>query len=151
MLRFSFCIAALFALSACKLDVVQTIDVSQKGREVITYRETFDDEAFRATAQLGGASAFGFDAAKADGWDVRGSSGPNEHTFIFEHSFSEADADAGLTRLASDSTEATPDDAFLLGPTAFIGVPSTASDAPGEVVSIPALLPPPETLTKDCL
>ena len=149
MLRFSFCMAALFALSACKLDVMQTIDVSEKGREVITYRETFDDEAFRATAQLGGPSAFGFDAAKADGWDVRGSSGPNQHTFIFEHSFSVADAGAELTRLANDSTEATPDDAFLLGPTAFVGVPITAADTNGQIVSIPALLRPSETLTKD--
>lgn len=148
MLRLFFCIAALFALSACKLDVTQTIDVTQKGREVITYRETFDDEAFRATTQLGGASAFGFDAAKADGWDVRGSSAPNEHAFIFERSFSGAEADAELTRLARDSAASTPADAFLLGPTAFIGVPITAAAANGQAISIPALLRPSDTVTK---
>ena len=148
MLRLFFCIAALFALSACKLDITQMIDVTQKGREVITYRETFDDEAFRATAQLGGASAFGFDAAKADGWDVSGLSGPNEHTFVFSRSFSVADVDAELTRLARDSAASTPYDAFLLGPTAFIGFPITAAAANGRTISIPALLRPSDTLTE---
>lgn len=148
MRRF-FCISALVVLSGCRLDVTQTIDLTTAGREVITYRETFDDEAFAATTQLGGASAFGFDAAKKDGWDVRGSSGSNEHTFLFQRSFSNKDAESQLTRLAFDSASTTPPDAFLLGPTAFIGVPITASTATPKSASIPALLRPSETVTKD--
>jgi hypothetical protein len=148
MLRRFFCIVALLVLSGCRLDVTQSIDVTAKGREVITYREIFDDDAFNVATQLGGPSAFGFDAAKDDGWDVRGSSGPNEHTFTFERSFSGQDVEADLTRLAYDSTAATPDDAFLLAPTAFMGLPITASTANGKIVSVPALLRPSETLTK---
>jgi hypothetical protein len=139
---------ALLALSACRLDVTQTIDVTQQGREVITYRETFDDEAFSATTQLGGAAAFGFDAAKQDGWNVSGSSGPNEHTFLFERTFAGQDVEADLTQLAGDSAAATPGDAFFLGPTAFIGLPITASATNPEAVLIPALLRPSETVTK---
>jgi len=148
MRRF-FCISALVLLSGCRLDVTQTIDLTTPGREVITYRETFDDEAFAATTQLGGPSAFGFDAAKQDGWDVRGSNGRNEHTFLFQRSFSKEDAESQLTRLAYDSAAATPQDAFLLGPTAFIGLPITASTATPTSASIPALLRPSETVTKD--
>lgn len=135
-------------LCGCRLDVTQTIDVASKGQVLIAYRETFDDEAFSVTTQLGGPSAFGFDAAKQDGWDVRSSSGPNAHTFIFERSFSVEDAQSELTRLAHDSAVATPNDAFLLGPTAFIGMPITASTANEQSTSIPALLRPSETLAK---
>jgi hypothetical protein len=147
MLRNLFCVSALFVLSACRLDVTQAIDVTAPGREVITYKETFDDEAFSITRQLGGASAFGFDAAKEDGWDVRGSSGPNEHTFVFERSFSGQDVEAQLTRLAHDSAVSTPDEAFHLGPTAFIGLPITASTPSENPASIPALLRPSEPVT----
>lgn len=142
------CIVALLALSACKLDVTQTVDVTQKGREVITYRETLDDEAFSAAAQLGGPSAFGFDAAKDDGWDVRGSSGPNEHIFVFERSFTRRDIEPDLTRLAFDSASATPSDAFLLGPTAMIGLPISASTSTLASVPFPALLRPSEAEKK---
>jgi hypothetical protein len=134
-------------MTGCRLDVTQTVDLTTKGREVITYRETFDDEAFNATAQLGGASAFGFDAAKQDGWDVRGSSGPNEHTFVFQRSFSKENVESELTQLAADSAAATPVDAFLLGPTAFIGMPITGSSATGKSASLPALLRPSDTVT----
>ncbi len=142
------CIVALLVLSGCRLDVTQTIDITTKGREVITYTEVFDDEAFSATTQIGGASAFGFDAAKEDGWDVHGSSGPNTHTFVFKRAFSGQDAEADLTRLANDSALATPADAFFIGPTAFVGLPVTASAANDKVGSLPALLPR-ETLTKN--
>ena len=152
MLHRLLCLCALVGLSGCRLDVTQTIDVTTPGREVITYSETFDDEAFAATTQLGGPSAFGFDAAKQDGWDVSASSGPNRHTFIFRRSFSNND-DIGsqLTRLAYDSAAATPQDAFLLAPTAFIGVPITISTATATPAStlIPALLRPAETVSKD--
>jgi hypothetical protein len=148
MPRLFFCSIALLVLSACRLDVTQTIDVRQKGQEVITYRETFDDEAFQTTTQLGAASAFGFDAAKDDGWDVSGSSGPNEHTFIFRRSFAGADVDAELTRLANNGAAATPGDAFFLGPTAFIGVPITADTTNGQTALIPALLRPADTLAE---
>jgi hypothetical protein len=147
--RSFLCLSALVMLCSCRLDVTQTIDVTSKGRELITYRETFDDEAFGVTTRLGGSSAFGFNAAKQDGWNIRGSSGPNEHTFVFERAFSVEDAQAQLTRLAHDSSAATPNDAFLLGPTAFIGVPITASTSNEQSVSVPALLRPSETLTKD--
>jgi hypothetical protein len=139
-LRGFICIVALFALSACRVDVTQTIDTSAKGREVITYRETFDDEAFDATTQLGGASAFGFDAAKEDGWDVRGSSGLNEHTFVYQRSFSGQDVEGGINRLAYNIATDVGDDAFPLGPTAFIGLPITASVQNEKVTSIPPLL-----------
>lgn len=145
-MRGVFCICAVLAASGCRLDVTQAIDATVKGRETVTYTETFDDEAFRATTELGGASAFAFDAAKSDGWDVRSSSGPNRHTFVFERAFSRETTESGLTRLASDSTAATPADAFLLGPTAFIGFPITASSSNKSAVSIPALLRPAETL-----
>ena len=149
MLRRLLLISALTLASGCRLDVTQTIDVTAKTREIITYRETFDDEAFQVVTQLGGASAFGFNAAKGDGWDVRGSSGPNSHTFILEHSFARGDAEGGLTRLARDSAETTPDDAFLMGPTAFVGIPITASTRTESSASLPALLRPSETITKD--
>lgn len=149
MMRRFMCVSALVVLSGCRLDVTQTIDLTTAGREVITYRETFDDEAFAATMQLGGPSAFGFDTAKQDGWDVRGLSDRNEHTFLFRRSLSNADAESQLTRLAYDSSAATPQDAFLLGPTAFIGVPITASTATSKSASIPALLRPSETVTTD--
>jgi len=132
-------------MPACRLDVTQTIDVTAKGRQVITYSETFDDEALRVATQLGGPSAFGFDAAKQDGWDVRGSSAPNKHMFVFQHSFSGDGAELAMTRLAHDSTAATPDDAFLIGPTAFIGLPITAAPAASSP-SVPALLRPSETV-----
>ncbi len=141
MLRQCVCVVALLVLSGCRLDVTQGIDVTTKGREVITYTEVFDDEAFTATTQIGGAYAFGFDAAKQDGWDVRGSSGPNAHTFVFTRSFSAQDAEADLTRLANDGARATPADAFFIGPTAFVGVPITASTTNDKVVSLPSLLP----------
>jgi hypothetical protein len=149
MLRQFVCIVALLVLSGCRLDVTQAIDVTTKDREIITYSETFDDEAFSVTTQIGGASAFGFDAAKKNGWDVRGSSGPNEHTFVFKRSFSRKDAEADLTRLADESALTTPDDAFFIGPTAFVGLPITASTANDKIVSVPALLRPWETLTKN--
>jgi hypothetical protein len=76
-------IVALLGVAGCRLDVTQTIEVTNPGREVVTYRESFDDEAFAATTQLGGAYAFGFDAAKRDGWDVIGSREGNQHTFVF--------------------------------------------------------------------
>jgi hypothetical protein len=148
MPRHFICIVALLVLSGCRLDVTQTIDATMKDREVITYTETFDDEAFRVTAQIGGASAFGFDAAKEDGWDVQGSSGPNTHTFVFKRSFSGHDAEADLTRLANDSALATPADAFFIGPTAFVGLPITASATNNRIGSLPALLPR-KTLTKN--
>ena len=149
MPRQFICIVALLVLSGCRLDVTQTIDVTTKGREVITYSETFDDEAFGVTTQIGGASAFGFDAAKQDGWDVRGSSGPNEHTFVFKRSFLSQDVEPDLTRLANESALATPNDAFFIGPTAFVGLPIAASTADDKIVSVPALLRPGETLTKN--
>lgn len=142
------CLTALIMLCGCRLDVTQTIDVASKGRELVTYRETFDDEAFSVTTQLGGPSAFAFDAAKQDGWGVRASSGPNEHTFIFERAFSVEDAQAQLARPAHDSAAAAPNDAFLLGPTAFIGMPITSSTSNEQSASIPALLRPSETLIK---
>lgn len=149
MMRRLLCISALVALSGCRLDVTQTIDVTAAGREVVTYRETLDDEAFSATARLAGPYAFGFDAAKEDGWDVRTSSGPNEHTFLFTRSLTRHDAESQLTRLAYDSARTTPQDAFLVGPTAIIGVPITVSEASAKSASIPALLRPFETVTKD--
>ncbi len=120
-----------------------------QGREVITYRETFDDKAFNATTQLGAVSAFAFDAGKQDGWDVRGSSGPNERTFTFERSFSGENVQAGLTRLAYDNAAATGDDAFPLGPTGFIGVAITAATSNQKITSIPQLLRPSDSLTKN--
>jgi len=57
MLRKLLCLFALIGLSGCRLDVTQAIDVTAPGREVIIYRETFDDEAFAATTQLGGPYA----------------------------------------------------------------------------------------------
>jgi hypothetical protein len=140
------CILAVLTLPACRLDVTQTIDVTAKGHEIITYSETFDDDALRVATQLGGPSAFGFDAAKQDGWDVRGSSAPNKHTFAFRHSFSGDGAEAALTRLAHDSTAATPDDAFLIGPTAFVGLPITGAAPTASSLSVPALLRPSETV-----
>jgi hypothetical protein len=148
MLRRLFCISALLVASGCRLDVTQTIDVTAKTREIITYSETFDNEAFRVATQLGGPAAFGFDAAKEDGWDVHESSGPTTHTFVFEHSFAREDTEAGLTHLARDSAAATPDDAFLMGPTAFVSLPITASTRSESSVSLPALLQPSETVTK---
>ncbi len=149
MLRQIVSITALLVLSGCRLDVTQTIDVRTKGQEVITYTETFDNEAFNVTPQIGGASAFGFDAAKQDGWDVHGSSGPNEHTFVFKRSFSSQDVEPDLTRLANESALATPNDAFFIGPTAFVGLPITASTANDKAALVPALLRPRETLTKN--
>lgn len=70
MRRF-ICISVLVVLSGCRLDVTQTVDVTAPSREVITYRETFDDEAFAVATHLGGPNSFGFDAAKQDGWDAR--------------------------------------------------------------------------------
>lgn len=148
-LRSFLCLSALAMLCGCRLDVTQTIDVTSRGRELITYKETFDDDAFGVTTRIGGPSAFAFNAAKQDGWNVRGSIGPNEHTFIFERSFSVEDVQAQLARLAHDSTAATPNDAFFLGPTAFIGLPITASTSHGQGVSIPALLRPSEAVTND--
>jgi hypothetical protein len=148
MPRQFICIVALLVLSGCRLDVTQTIDLTTKGREVITYTENFDDEAFAATTQIGGASAFGFDAAENDGWDVHGSSGPNEHTFVFKRSFSKQDIEPDLTHLAYESTRATPPDAFFIGPTAFVGLPISASSPNDKPGSIPALLRPRETLTE---
>ncbi|HTX58883.1 MAG TPA: hypothetical protein VMH02_04330 [Verrucomicrobiae bacterium] len=138
----------LLVLTACRLDVTQTIDVAAKGREVITYRETLDDEAFSVASQLGGPAAFAFDAAKEDGWSVRGSSGPNEHTFIFERSFSGENVAAQLTLLARDSASATAQGgAFPLGPTAFIGLPITPAISETRSASLPALLRPSEAVT----
>ena len=148
-IHFGICTLAVLLLTACRIDVTQTIDATSKGRRVITYTEMFDDEAFKVTGQLGGASAFAFDTAKADGWDVRGSSGPNQHTFVFERSFSGENVEAELTRLARDSAAATPDDAFLLGPTAFVGFPITSLASENASASIPALLRPAETVTKE--
>ncbi len=149
MLRRLFCISALLVASGCQLDITQTIDVTSKTRETITYNEAFDNEAFQIVTQLGGPAAFGIDAATKDGWDVHESSGPNNHTFVFEQSFPREDAEAGLTRLAHDSAAATPDDEFLMGPTAFIGIPITASARSESTVSLPALLRPSETVTKN--
>jgi hypothetical protein len=147
MQRRLFCAAILFVVSGCRLDVTQTIDLTAEPREIVTYSETFDDEAFQATTQLGGTSAFGFDAAKEDGWDVQSSSGPDSHTFTFKRSFSRKDAEAGLARFARDSAAATPEDAFLIGPTAFIGLPITAATPTESSLSLPALLRPAETVT----
>jgi hypothetical protein len=140
------CSVAVLVLTACRVDVTQTIDLTTQGRAVVSYAETFDDEAFSATGRLGGASAFGFDAAKADGWDVRRSSGPNQHTFVFQRSFSGENLDYELTRLAHDSAVATPNDAFPLGPTAFIGIPITIAATGKASASIPPLLRPSETV-----
>lgn len=85
--------------------------------------------------------------SRTDG--TRGSSGPNEHTFLFRRSFSKQNAESQLTRLAHDSDAATPQDAFLLGPTAFIGVPIIAATAITRSGTIPALLRPSETVTKN--
>lgn len=120
--------------------------MTSAARETVTYSETFDDEAFSATTHLGGPNAFSFDTAKQDGWDVRASSGPNAHTFVFERSFAVQAAQVELTRLAHDSAAATPPDAFLLAPTAFVGIPIAASTPNQRSVSIPALLRPSETL-----
>ncbi len=148
MMRHFMTILALLILSACRLDVTQTIDATAKGRRVITYTETFDDGAFAAATRLGGPFAFGVDAARQDGWKVHRSSGPDAHTFVFQRSFPTKDVELQLTRLARDSAVGTPPNAFLLGPTAFIGVPITVVTGSTHSVSIPALLRPSEAPAK---
>lgn len=136
----------LLVASGCRLDVTQTIDVTAKAGEVITYTETFDDEAFRVATQLGGPTPFGLDTAKEDGWAVHESNGPNRHTFVFGRTFAGEDPAASITRLALDSAAANP---ILMGPTAFIGIPITASIRGEKGASIPALLRPAEAVAKN--
>jgi hypothetical protein len=144
-----FCISALFATAGCRVDITQRIDVTAKDRETVSYEEEFDREAFQVATQLGGPSAFGADTAMKDGWQVAESRlAGGRYAIIFKRTSSRQDAEAELTRLARDTAAAAPADAFFLGPTAFIGLPITASASSDANVSIPALLRPSETAGK---
>jgi hypothetical protein len=140
----ALCILASVVISGCNLDVTQTIDVSSPDRETIAFQETFDNEAYSNAMQLGAPTAFGLTAAKADGWSVVQTDAPDKHVLTLTRSMTPDDAPAQLTKLAADATaEAAKGGDFLLGPTAFIGLPLVRAGANGPILrSVPALLRP---------
>lgn len=141
-----FCILAAFVISGCNLDVTQTIDATSADRETISYQETFDDEAYSHTADLGAPAAFGLASAKSDGWTAAQTDVADKHVLTFTKSIAPNDAPAELTKLNADATvEASKGGGFLLGPTAFIGLPLVRAGANGPILrSVPALLRPSE-------
>jgi hypothetical protein len=143
-----FCILAALVTSGCNLDVTQTIDATSPDRETITYQETFDDEAYSHAPDLGAPAAFGLTSAKADGWTVTHTDAPDKHILTFTKSMAPNDAPAQLTKVATDATaEASKGGGFLLGPTAFIGLPLVRAGANGPILrSVPALLRPSESI-----
>jgi hypothetical protein len=143
-----FCILAALVVSGCNLDVTQTIDATSADRETITYQETFDDEAYSHSGDLGAPAAFGLASAKADGWTIAQTDAPDKHILTFTKSMAPNDAPAQLTKLATDARiEASKGGGFLLGPTAFIGLPLVRAGANGPILrSVPALLRPSDSI-----
>jgi hypothetical protein len=143
-----FGILAAVALGGCNLNVTQTIDATSPDRETITYRETFDDEAYTHAKDLGAPAAFGLTSAKAVGWTVTQTDAPDKHVLTFSKSMVPDRAPAELTKLNAEATAgAVQSGGFLLGPTAFIGLPLVRAGASGAILdSIPALLRPSEAV-----
>jgi hypothetical protein len=140
----TLCFFASVVLSGCNLDVTQTIDATSPDRETITYQETFDDEAYSHATDLGAPAAFGLTSAKADGWNVTQTDATDKHVLTFTKSMNPNDAPAQLTTLNTDATaEAAKGGAFLIGPTAFVGLPLVRAGVNGPILrSVPALLRP---------